>query len=45
MRAFLIALGIGFTVYLFTEHAPMWLCIVNVVLDALLVLQFITSKR
>jgi len=37
----LIALSIGFTVYCFMTHAPLWLCVVNVVLDALLVLSFI----
>ena len=45
MRALFIAVGVGFTAYCFMTHAPMWLCIVNLVLDVLLILGFVSSRR
>ncbi len=44
MRALFIAAGIGVTVWCFMSHQPPWLCIVNVVLDVLLVLSFLKDR-
>lgn len=44
MRAFFIALGIGVTVYWFMTHQPLWLCIGSLVLDVLLVLEYLKNR-
>jgi hypothetical protein len=44
MRLLFIAAGIGFTVYCFMTHQPPWLCILNVVLDVILVLGFLKDR-
>lgn len=44
MRALWIAGGVGITIYCFMSHAPMWLCIGNVVFDVALILQYLKGK-
>lgn len=45
MRALFIAVGIGVTIWCFMSHQPMWLCVLNVVLDVLLVLQYLKGDK
>jgi hypothetical protein len=45
MRAFWIAVGVGITAYCFATHQPLWLSIGNVVLDVLLILEFLKARR
>lgn len=44
MRLLFIAVGIGATVWCFMTHQPMWVCILNVVLDVMLVLGFLKDR-
>lgn len=45
MRAFFIAVGIGFTAWCFLTHQPLWVCVVNLGLDVLLILQYLKGSK
>ena len=44
LNKLIIAIGIGITGWLIMDHQPTIICILNIILDVLLVLNFIEDK-
>ena len=45
MRILWLAIGVGFTAYCIMTNSPVWLNVLNVIIDAILILSFLKDRR
>lgn len=44
MQVLFVAIGIGITAWLVLAHAPIWMIVISIVMDAYCVLKFLQKK-
>jgi hypothetical protein len=44
MKALWIAAGVGFTAYCVINHAPTWVIVLNVIIDAHMIITFVRDR-